>query len=656
MQNTSIAVLDVSSRRIARLIILTAVMYTCHLYGWLSAQTVDTGYSLAGRADLGSASTGGVNALYTGCDLDSDGYGEIIVQYGQSSNSTLAIYEAAGNDSYNEVWSVNLPGDNLSSDRTTGITVIDSDDDGNKEIGAGTTSSKIFYIYEMTGGALSANNPDATAKFSFTANGQIRAVVSGDLDNDGNGEYYIGNPKNTGSIEVIEASANDTWSVISLSPANSADIGDGIIALAEPVDLDGDGTLEIAVGEERGRLSIISFDGTRIDAETVNNNLTASSSNLELSPVVTFNLDQAGNPEIILATGISGAEGIYVFESTAADTYNRDKTGGPAIDFSSLSKNIVHALGAGDFDADNSGEIYYSLSDIDSLRYREFSGSQGSFTTTDFGTEKTVIAELPQEPLVMAIADNSGNQLLDGDQYRDMIVGLDGDGTGGYHELYFLESQTTDSSLPVTLAKMEAKVINGAVHLTWITESEVDNLGFLIHRTNNETGKTDLVADYRNDSRLQGQGNSSSQTVYTWADPFVSPGNTYRYILSDVDQTGTVTAHPDKSVTVSLPEMDSLLLPSLGFEIRSIAPNPFNPETAIEFVVSENLNQEPYTVTIVSLSGRMVQSITGNTHSGRNVVIWEGLDFRHQPVSSGIYLLSIQIGHVKQYRKLTVLK
>ncbi|MCH7773838.1 MAG: saccharopine dehydrogenase NADP-binding domain-containing protein, partial [Bacteroidetes bacterium] len=119
-------------------------------------------------------------------------------------------------------------------------------------------------------------------KFSWDPNGLMRSAVSP-------ATYQVDG-------KVIEASANNTWAKVTLNPLSSADIGDGIVDMAEPIDLDGDGTLEIAVAEQQGALSVLTFNGTRINTETVNNkNDTGTNTDAR---VVVFNLDSSGSPEI----------------------------------------------------------------------------------------------------------------------------------------------------------------------------------------------------------------------------------------------------------------------------------------------------------------------------------------------------------------------
>jgi len=98
---------------------------------------------------------------------------------------------------------------------------------------------------------------------------------------------------------------------------------------------------------------------------------------------------------------------------------------------------------------------------------------------------------------------------------------------------------TGDLSLPVELTSFTARQEKGQVILAWITESETENLGFILERRNwkLEIGNSDWeeIASYIIHLELRGQGSVTSRTEYQFTDPAVQPGWTYEYRLTDVD-------------------------------------------------------------------------------------------------------------------------
>ena len=94
--------------------------------------------------------------------------------------------------------------------------------------------------------------------------------------------------------------------------------------------------------------------------------------------------------------------------------------------------------------------------------------------------------------------------------------------------------------------------------------------------------------------------------------------------------------------------------PAGGFS--SIAPNPFNPQTEIKFVLTrDNLTQ----LNVYNLRGELVNSLVNARLQGGQeyVMTWDGRDGSGQQVSSGTYFARLRIGtEVLQVRKLMLVK
>ena len=88
--------------------------------------------------------------------------------------------------------------------------------------------------------------------------------------------------------------------------------------------------------------------------------------------------------------------------------------------------------------------------------------------------------------------------------------------------------------LPVTLSSFKAtRTANGAI-LNWITESEVDNAGFNILRSNTKTGEFQQI----NVKLIQGAGTTGERSTYTWTDTTAKPNTVYYYQIEDVSYAG----------------------------------------------------------------------------------------------------------------------
>jgi hypothetical protein len=89
-------------------------------------------------------------------------------------------------------------------------------------------------------------------------------------------------------------------------------------------------------------------------------------------------------------------------------------------------------------------------------------------------------------------------------------------------------------SLPVELSSFVATTSNGKVTLRWRTETEVNNVGFTIYRSEKKDGKFVKV----NDKLVPGQGNKVMPTDYKYVDKTAKPGKVYYYYLEDIDVEG----------------------------------------------------------------------------------------------------------------------
>jgi hypothetical protein len=204
---------------------------------------------------------------------------------------------------------------------------------------------------------------------------------------------------------------------------------------------------------------------------------------------------------------------------------------------------------------------------------------------------------------------------------------------------------STDASLPVGLAAFSASQQGKVVVLNWITESEVDNAGFILERSG-EDGAWIQIASYRTNDALKGQGNTSSRTEYSFTDVNVESGKQYSYRLSDVSAQGEVTAHAPLIVkTDALPE---------ATEMEKAYPNPFNPQTFIAYRLAENTDVN---ISVFDMLGRQVKTLfNGNQTAGSYHVYWNGTTESGMNAPTGGYVIRMQAGNSTQVQKVILMK
>ena len=115
-----------------------------------------------------------------------------------------------------------------------------------------------------------------------------------------------------------------------------------------------------------------------------------------------------------------------------------------------------------------------------------------------------------------------------GGAYRTTYYGSDEDvGTPGYD---------AGGNLPVELSGFGAKrdPLTGAVVITWSTQSELNNAGFFIKRSQQQKGKFVVV----NPTMIAGAGTTAEKQSYTYTDATADPNVIYYYQIEDVSLDG----------------------------------------------------------------------------------------------------------------------
>lgn len=88
--------------------------------------------------------------------------------------------------------------------------------------------------------------------------------------------------------------------------------------------------------------------------------------------------------------------------------------------------------------------------------------------------------------------------------------------------------------LPVELSFFRPTLENGEVTIRWTTESELDNAGFNILRSETRNGEYKQV----NAEMIQGAGTTGERSSYKWVDQTAKPGVVYYYQIEDVSFAG----------------------------------------------------------------------------------------------------------------------
>ncbi len=266
----------------------------------------------------------------------------------------------------------------------------------------------------------------------------------------------------------------------------------------------------------------------------------------------------------------------------------------------------------------------------------QFISYEGTFTATDgpaAGMQSTDIGlqEKSDTPVGYSLQLQGSGTTYDAFTWAEPAQN-----TKGYPNL--------DQALPVELAFFKAKVINNTVQLTWRTESEINNLGFILERR--IEGKTwQSLASYATHDELKGFGTSNTPHTYYFTDRRVEPGLSYEYRLTDCDVNGN--RGPAKILVISV-NSSRENLPS-EFQLYQNYPNPFNPTTSIRFDVPEAQDVQ---LAVYDMTGRLLSLLVdGYMAAGFHQMSWNA-----ENVPAGIYMISLRAGTFQKTLKCVLLR
>ncbi len=235
-------------------------------------------------------------------------------------------------------------------------------------------------------------------------------------------------------------------------------------------------------------------------------------------------------------------------------------------------------------------------------------------------------------------------ELVTSNNYYWRVCAVNVAGTGAYSDTWDF---TFDTSLPVELISFSATREQGSIVVSWRTETESNNLGFILERTRNITNPDwQVVVSYETHSELAGRGTIDSPKEYTFRDTSAQPGTTWFYRLSDVSYSGDLHVCGTVCSTVAeIPETTELL---------PLYPNPFNPQTHIRYTLAEQAQVE---LSVYDINGRKVRELSNCTQSASSYnVQWDSKDDAGNSLPSGMYLVILKANNQMLTQKAFLIK
>jgi hypothetical protein len=267
------------------------------------------------------------------------------------------------------------------------------------------------------------------------------------------------------------------------------------------------------------------------------------------------------------------------------------------------------------FPASYEGSYFYADFYHDWVKY-VYSDGEGGWLSADFGTG----FNLPVDAL---LAEDGSIYVL---EYGNRLLRI----------------SYPNAAVPVELSAFEAHLNDNLVRLNWRTESELDNFGFEVQRRT-------LTGRFEKIGFIKGHGTTSEPHSYRYEDTDLLSEDTY-YRLKQIDLDGSFEYSREILVSRNLPER---------FVLSQNFPNPFNPVTTIAFELPElaGSTNARTIMNVYDIRGHLVKTLIDEQRNhGAYQVNWDGTDNMKQPVSSGVYIYTLQYDSFKQSRKLLFVK
>lgn len=90
-----------------------------------------------------------------------------------------------------------------------------------------------------------------------------------------------------------------------------------------------------------------------------------------------------------------------------------------------------------------------------------------------------------------------------------------------------------------------------SVHVEWTTATELNTAGFNLYRSTNPDGDFLQI----NDAMIASQGTPTTGSSYTYIDRNVSAGQTYYYVLEEIELNAATHRYEDDMFAYNIPRM-----------------------------------------------------------------------------------------------------
>jgi len=198
------------------------------------------------------------------------------------------------------------------------------------------------------------------------------------------------------------------------------------------------------------------------------------------------------------------------------------------------------------------------------------------------------------------------------------------------------------------LASFAADVtVDQDIQLQWSVASQTNNLGWEVYRSI-DNDVFDMVSDL-----IAGDGTSDTFGSFDFLDQDLPMTNVVYYYLRQIDLNGTATRSSTIEVALAPTAVLERALP-LNTTLAQNFPNPFNPETTIQFDLAA---ETTVSLRVYDMTGQVVRTlVSANRSAGTYTELWNGTNEQGVKVGSGVYFYELKAGAFSSKKKMTLLQ
>tara|TARA_B110000495_G_C22990342_1_gene583070 strand:+ start:120 stop:1706 length:1587 start_codon:yes stop_codon:yes gene_type:complete len=323
-------------------------------------------------------------------------------------------------------------------------------------------------------------------------------------------------------------------------------------------------------------------------------------------------------------------------------------------------------IGSGDVDDGSAGEIVFSVNFTDGTGAAGVGqtitwdiSNNGSESVFLLGGDGAVAIDAGSSLTVESSTDDNGNASATFDAEGDRAVGTTSlsvtastsstNSDGVARDISAGFSATWDVPVAAELASFASQVtVDDDVLLQWGVASQSNNLGWELYRS------TDSRVFTKVSELILGEGMSDEFKSYDFVDSELPKVDVLYYYLNQIDLDGTTSRSQVIEVLLSSTAVAQQALP-MANALRQNFPNPFNPETMINFDLS---GDQVVSLTIYDMTGQVVRTLVDGQPmaAGAYRQLWDGRNSNGAKVASGVYFYQLRAGDFIAKKKMTLLQ